>query len=112
MKQIKVPNVPIKTMSMPYSSQNSIKSPDDKKKSFLNNTVIGFNGNNLNSNVKNLQHSQPNPNSPTSAINSNNKLNQPPPPPKPGNLIYQNSKKILNLMLYSFKSSKWVLNGK
>ena len=83
-KQIKIPNMPIKTMAMPYSSQNTIKSPDDKKKSFLNNTVIGFNGNNLNSNVKN-QHSQPNSNSPTSAINSNNKLNQPPPPPKPGN---------------------------
>ncbi len=76
-KQIKASKMPIKTASMPYSSQNSIKSPDDKNKSYLNNTVIGFNGNNLNTNGKIQQPQQ------TPIINSASKLNQPPPPPKP-----------------------------
>jgi hypothetical protein len=104
-KQIKAPNMPIKTISMPYSSQNLIKSPDDKKKSFLSNTVIGFNANNLNTNGK-IQQSQLTPNSPSSAIISTNKLNQPPPPPKPsiGNFRNQNSfNKIIYRNFLKFK---------
>lgn len=90
-------NNPLKTIAFSAADRqnHSVKSPDDKKKNFLSNTVIGFNGsaNNNNNNMNNpvskfQQQQQPLPASsppPPVSLTSNNKVDrsQPPPPPNP-----------------------------